>query len=58
MFRHQMDQTHDDILDGECAVLSVALLWRCLTEVRIDVLEEFPGRFNILEEQEDECEFI
>ena len=54
----QLNQTHNDILDGKCTVLSIALLWRWLTEIGINVFEKFPGRFNILEKQKDECKFV
>jgi len=45
-------------LNGKCTILSVTLLWKWSTEVRVNVLEQLPGRMNILEKQEDECEFI
>ena len=45
-----MNKTHDDILDGKCTVLSVALLRRSASEVRIDILEQFPGGVEVLEE--------
>jgi hypothetical protein len=51
-------QTYNDILDGKCTILSIALLRRWLTEVGVNVFEKFPGRFNILEKQKDECEFV
>jgi hypothetical protein len=53
-----MNQTHDDVHGGECTALSVTLLWGRPTEVRINVLEQFSGRFDILEKQEDERELV
>ena len=55
---YEMNQTHDNILGSERAVLSVALLWKWPTEARIDVREEFPGGIDILEKQEDERELV